>query len=121
MKKQNKSRILNSVYESAQALHEIGLIDKRKMEKYNILCLDPIPEYTPRRIKALRTRHNISQSVLAIVMNTSLSTVQKWEIGEKRPSGPSLKLLNILDTNGIEVFLSNKIQSDKHASIALKY
>jgi len=35
----------------------------------------------------------MSQAVFAAVLNTSVSTVQKWEIGEKRPSGPSLKLL----------------------------
>jgi len=35
------------------------------------------------------------------VLNTSISTVQKWEIGEKRPSGPSLKLLNVIQRKGI--------------------
>jgi hypothetical protein len=29
-------------------------------------------------------------------------TVQKWEIGEKRPSGPSLKLLNVIERKGVE-------------------
>lgn len=43
-----------------------------------------------------------SQSVLAALLNTSASTVQKWEIGEKQPSGPCLKLLSILDQKGIE-------------------
>jgi DNA-binding transcriptional regulator YiaG len=36
----------------------------------------------------------VSQAVLAAILNTSLSTVRQWEIGEKRPSGPSVKLLN---------------------------
>ncbi len=46
--KRKRSRILESVHETAKDLHEIGLIDKRKMEKYNILCLNPVPEYSPR-------------------------------------------------------------------------
>ena len=37
----------------------------------------------------------------AAVLNTSVSTVQKWEIGEKRPSGPSLKLLDVIQRKGI--------------------
>jgi DNA-binding transcriptional regulator YiaG len=63
----------------------------------------PAPETYPsedcesEQIKSLRERYHISQAVLATVLNTSLSTIQKWEIGEKHPGGPSLKLLNILD------------------------
>ena len=38
-------------------------------------------------------------------MSASASTVRKWEIGDKRPSGPSLKLLNLLDRKGLEAVL----------------
>ena len=98
-----KSKLLEAVHETAAGLHKIGLIDKRKMEQYNLFCLKKIPNYTPNKIKTLRKRYHISQAVLAVVINTSLSTIRKWEIGDKHPSGPSLKLLNILDTQGIEV------------------
>jgi putative transcriptional regulator len=50
----------------------------------------------------LRQRHKLSQAVLAAVLNTSLSTVRQWEIGDKHPSGPSLKLLDLLDRKGLE-------------------
>lgn len=100
-----KSRILEAVYESAKDLHEIGLIDDRKMEAFDILCLKEVPDYSPNKIKLLRKRYHISQAVLAAVINTSISTVQKWEIGDKHPSGPSLKLLNILDRKGLHVFV----------------
>jgi len=98
-----KSKILSTVHETAKALHKVGLIDKKAMDKYDILCIEAVPEYPPQKIRALRKRYNISQAVLAGLINTSLSTVSKWEIGEKNPSGPSLKLLNILDKKGIEV------------------
>jgi len=39
------------------------------------------------------------------VLNTSLSTIRQWEIGEKRPSGPSLKLLDLLDRKGLETLI----------------
>ncbi|MCL6556981.1 MAG: helix-turn-helix domain-containing protein [Burkholderiales bacterium] len=55
-----------------------------------------------QKIKSLRKRARIGQAVLAAVLNTSLSTVQKWEGGDKQPSGPSLKLLNgRLEKHGI--------------------
>jgi putative transcriptional regulator len=107
-KNKKKSRILETVHEATKDLYSLGLIDKKKMDKYNLLCTDSVPDYSPSKIKSLRTRHNISQAVLATVINTSLSTVRQWEIGEKHPSGPSLKLLNILDTKGLEVFINQQ-------------
>ena len=97
-----KSRILEAVHETASDLHRLGFIDKRNMHEFDALCLVPVPDYDSKEIRALRDRYKISQAVLAAVLNTSLSTVRKWEIGEKHPSGPSLKLLSILDRKGIE-------------------
>ena len=100
-----KSRILEAVHETANDLHQIGFIDKRKMAKFDALCLAPIPDYDGAKIRALRDHLKLSQAVLAAVLNTSLSTVRKWEIGEKHPSGPSLKLLDLLDRKGLEAVL----------------
>ena len=100
-----KSKILDAVYETAEGLHKAGLIDKKRMNKYNLLCIREVPDYTPDQIKTLRKRYQISQAVLASIINTSISTIQKWEIGDKHPSGPSLKLLNILDTQGVDVLV----------------
>jgi putative transcriptional regulator len=100
-----KSRNFEAVHETASDLHRLGFIDKRKMRKFDVLCLDPIPEYNSEKIRALRDHLQLSQSVLAAVLNTSLSTVRKWEIGDKHPSGPSLKLLDLLDRKGLEAVL----------------
>jgi putative transcriptional regulator len=34
-----------------------------------------------------------------------LSTVRKWEVSDKHPSGPSSKLLDLLERKGLEVVL----------------
>ena len=72
------------------------------MRKYDILCMEPIPEYDAKRIRALRKHLHLSQTVLAAVLNTSVSTVRKWEVGDKKPSGPSLKLLSLIERKGLE-------------------
>ncbi len=104
-KPKSKSKILGAVRETAIDLLKLGFIDKRKMRNFDLLCLEPIPEYSSEEIWALRDHLQLSQSVFAAVLNTSLSTVRKWEIGDKHPSGPSLKLLNLLDRNGLEAIL----------------
>lgn len=104
-KSKAKSLIFEAVHETASDLHRLGFIDKRKMRKFDLLCLDPIPAYDSEKIRALRVHLKLSQAVLASVLNTSLSTVRKWEAGDKHPSGPSLKLLNLLDRKGLEAVI----------------
>lgn len=99
------SRALEAVHATAQDLHAAGFIDKRRMRQYDALCLEPVPTYNSEDIRALRDRYKLSQAVLASVLNTSLSTVRQWEIGDKRPSGLSLKLLSLLDKKGLEALI----------------
>ncbi len=82
-KSKAKSRLLEAVHEIAADLHRLGFIDKRRMKNYELLCLEPIPAFDSKKIRALRAQLNLSQAVLAAVLNTSPSTVGKWEIGEK--------------------------------------
>lgn len=103
--KKRNSRILQEVHEMASDLHRIGLIDKRRMREFDALCHLDVHEMPPQRIKALREKARVSQAVFAAVLNTSLSTVQKWEIGDKKPGGPSLKLLNLIERKGLEAVL----------------
>ena len=100
-----KSRILQEVHEMASDLHGIGLIDKRRMHEFDALCCLDVEEFAPQKIKALRQKERVSQAVFAAVLNTSVSTIQKWEIGKKRPGGPSLKLLNLIKRKGFDVLL----------------
>jgi len=97
-----KSRLLNEVRETARGLARIGAADQQTMRDLEALCLPPVRELSARQIRAIRDRTRMSQAVFAAMLNTSVSTIQKWEIGEKRPSGPSLKLLNIIERKGVE-------------------
>ena len=99
------SRILKAVHETARDLHSAKLISKRRMREYDALCHLDVHDMPPHKIKSLREKAHISQAVFAAVLNTSVSTVQKWEAGDKRPSGPSLKLLNLIENKGLEAVL----------------
>ncbi len=102
MNTRHKSEAMASVHEAISDLHGIGLVDKATMRRFDELCLTLVPEYSPDEIKSLRERLNISQAVLASVINASANSIQKWERGVKKPSGTALKLLNLLDRKGLE-------------------
>ena len=78
------------------------LMDAKTMREFDALCLPPVKQYTPAQIKRIRAKNKASQAVFAAYLNTSPSTVQKWEQGQKKPNGPSLKLLNLVDQKGLE-------------------
>lgn len=72
------------------------------LREFDALCLPAIHAYTSHEIRAIRLRNKASQAVFAAYLNTSPSTVQKWEQGQKHPRGPSLKLLDLVDRKGLE-------------------
>jgi putative transcriptional regulator len=73
------------------------------MRDFDVLCFPAVRQLSAKQIRAIRDRANLSQAVFAAVLNTSLSTVQKWEIGEKKPSGAALRLLELIARKGVEV------------------
>jgi putative transcriptional regulator len=97
-----KLRILEAVHETAIGLYEAGVMDQVTMREFDLLCLPKIEKLEPQKIKAIRETAQVSQAVFAALLNTSVSTVQKWEIGQKRPSGTALKLLHIVEKRGLD-------------------
>ena len=95
-------KILDTVHDTARGLHKAGVMDTRTMREFDALCLTPVKTLSAAQIKRLRTRNKASQAVFAAYLNTSPSTVQKWEQGQKKPNGPSLKLLNLVQQKGLE-------------------
>jgi len=103
MNKKYRSDAMAAVHETMESLHRIGAIDKQTMRGFDEACLTPIRSLKPEEIKAIRERENVSQTVFANYLNVTSSLVSKWERGEKRPSGASLKLLSLVEKNGLAI------------------
>ena len=101
--RKTKSPILEAVHETAKGLHKAGVMDRVTLREFDQLCLPPVEPLQPDQIKKIREASHVSQAVFACLLNTSLSTVQKWEIGQKRPTGTALKLLHLVRKRGLEV------------------
>ena len=103
--RKRKSKILEAVHETAHGLLSAGAIDQVTMRQFDRLCVPPVEPLQPAQIKRIRQRSHVSQAVFAALLNTSLSTVQKWEIGQKRPTGTALKLLQLVQNNGLDIVM----------------
>lgn len=98
------SRMINEALETMRGLHDIGAVNKQTLRDFEIQCLPP-PAYTAEMIRRLRENLHISQAVFAAYLNASISTVQKWENGDKKPSGAAARLLSVIERKGLEVLV----------------
>lgn len=98
-----KRRLRKELAETARGLYELGAIDGKTMRDFESFGVSEPRVYSAYEIKRLRLKEKASQAVFAAYMNTSVSTVQKWETGEKTPSGSALKLLDLVERKGLQV------------------
>lgn len=85
------------------ALLKADVMDLTAMREFDALCLPPVQDYSADQIKRIRFCFKASQAVFAAYLNTSPSTIQQWERGQKHPNGVALKLLSLLDGTGLQV------------------
>lgn len=102
-KRQYRSEALGAIHETMAALHTIGAISKVTMHEFDTACLTPVQELKPEEIRALRERENVSQPVFAAHLNVSKNLVSDWERGKRRPGGPALKLLYVIQKYGLHM------------------
>lgn len=95
------SRILKNVHGSAKRLHDAGYLDAITMWEFDALCLPPKRAFSAEEVQRIRAANRISQSVFASFLGVGKTTVQQWEQGLKKPSGPAAKLLDIVDRKGL--------------------
>ena len=98
-----KSDAFEAIHSAVSGMARAGTIDKATMREFDESCLPTPTPLEPRRIKKIRESQHVSQPVFARYLNTSESTVEKWESGAKRPSGMALKLLDIVEKHGLKM------------------
>ena len=100
-----KSDAFEAVHAAAAGMYRAGTIDKTTMRDFDETCLTITPAIAPAEIRQLRETNHVSQPVFARYLNTSESTIEKWETGAKRPSGAALKLLAIVQKHGLQILI----------------
>lgn len=96
------SNLLISLQKDMTSLKEAGLVSDTTLRDFNEACLTEVNPLSADEIKHIRAENRVSQSVFAKYLNMSTESVQKWERGEKQPSGAALKLLVLAKEKGLD-------------------
>ena len=99
--KKYRSPVFAAIHETAEDLHDAGVMDKMTMRHFDEMCLTPVKPLTPRQIARIREQEQASQAVFARHLGVSVNLISQWERGEKKPQGASLKLLTLVKKNGL--------------------
>ncbi|MFZ1938224.1 MAG: helix-turn-helix domain-containing protein [Terracidiphilus sp.] len=110
MARKKLSPLTEALLETAGDLHHLGIMDDATYRKITVRHLGkkahamsaPI---SPKEIRAIRERANLSQAALASMMNLTVGYLSQLERGVKEPKGPSLALFNVIRRKGIEAIL----------------
>ncbi len=104
-KPEYKSEAFEAIHSAVAGMYSAGTIDKETMRGFDQSCLSLPASLGPDEIKLIRESQHVSQPVFARYLNTSESTVEKWEAGVKKPSGMAIKLLTIVKKHGLGVLV----------------
>lgn len=88
----------DGLVESVQAYAD-HVTGGKKLTLKTHTILSRVSGVSPTQIKGIRKRLNMSQAVFAAVMNVSKVTAISWEKGRRKPTGPALRLLDIVRKN----------------------
>ena len=83
-----KSRDFNDLLTSIGQAKEINAGKRRPFRVF---------EFDPLMVKHIRKKLHVSQSRFAQLIGVSVDTLQNWEQGRRRPEGPALALLKVVE------------------------
>lgn len=97
-----RSAIAGAVHEMMHDAHDAAVVRSATLRLFDEACLVPARTLTGDEIRAIRVREKVSQPVFAAYLNVSRNLVSDWERGVKRPGGPALRLLLIIQRKGLQ-------------------
>jgi len=110
-KAKTNHRLTEELLEAAQDMRASGIMSKAAHEKITMRHLgegfapsQAVP-LSGKEIRALREKAHLSQAVFAQYLKLTVGYVSQLERGAKRPTGPTLVLLDVIRRKGIEAIL----------------
>jgi len=79
-------------------------IDVRSLRRSGVDMPEPVA-FSADDVRTLRETYGISQAVLALYLGTSTAAVTQWELGLRKPTGATAKLLDLIRRKGLAVLV----------------
>lgn len=102
--------LLKRIQGMAQGYNKPGVVKDETLASINAAVeARNIPEVrlmTSDQIKEVRIRYSLSQAALAMITGMSVESVSKWERNESKPNKAALRIINIIDIKGPEIFMA---------------
>ena len=70
---------------------------KCRVRYVKIPNIEPVPEYSKEKIKELRQKNNFTQKTFADVLGVTKKSIEKWEAGERKPTGSAKRLFQLIE------------------------
>jgi len=104
------SNMTKAILETADDLHNAGLLSHSTVEKITVRHLGPkVPAMaipiTGEEIRRVREQAHLSQAAFAKYVGLTTGYVSQLERGTRKATGPTLALFNVISRVGIEVLL----------------
>jgi len=97
---------IEKMHKMTKRFYSNGSLDQMTMRQIEVLTLSHLDiAVGAEKIKAIRRREGISKGVLAAILNMSSESVKKWEQGKTKPQGAALRLLSLIDRDGIQAVI----------------
>lgn len=106
--KKKPNQLAKNLVEMGKDLRDLDLIDEETYEKITMRLLKKekrllkMEAITSDEIRAIREREHLSQAVFASYLNLSVGYLSKLERGLRKPTGPLLALLSIVQKKGLD-------------------
>ena len=96
----NKNRIVKAALGSlTQDLIDAGMgspFSEKELNYYGVK-IPKLSDISYKKIKKIREKVHLSQSVFARLLNVSAASIKQWEQGTRTPTGATQVLLDLLD------------------------
>ncbi|NMP29312.1 helix-turn-helix domain-containing protein [Rahnella sp. SAP-1] len=104
------SERLKRIQGMAQRYNKLGVVDDETVfaidAAVDARSIPKVRPMTGSQIREVRARYKMSQSALALTTGMSVESVSKWERDESKPNQAALRIINVIEDKGLEVFLA---------------
>lgn len=97
------SRIIGPVRKEADRLSTAGIVDDATLRVFEALCLPAPRDFSPDRIRTIRSCSHASQAAFAAFLNVPKARIAAWEKGTRAPGGAAARLLDLVERKGLDI------------------